>query len=247
MDTPRFTPLPRVLLLEDDAVSAAFLADAIAMWPADVEVATDAATARRLALQHAFDLWLFDAEVADGDALGLLQALRAAGRPAAALAHTADPHAARVEALRTGGFSAVLAKPLGVEALHAALDAAMAAPGPVRVAEPAWHWPAPDAGVWDDAAARRASGDDAAVRRLRALLQAELPAVDDTARRARIDRDHGGLRRCLHRLRAACGFTGAARLGEAATRLARHPQDEAAWEAFHAALEATRQAGPAEA
>ena len=242
MDTPRSSPLPRVLLLEDDAVSAAFLADAIAMLPAEVDVATDAATARQLARRGAYDAWLFDAEVADGDALGLLHALRAAGRGAAALAHTADPLPARVAALEAGGFLAVLAKPLRVDVLHAVLhDALRGTPAP-GVAEPALSWPADSDGVWDDAAARRVSGDDGAVRRLRALLLRELPAVEDTVLGARVDRDRAGLRLCLHRLRAACGFTGAARLGHAATRLARHPSDDDAWQAFLAALEATRRA-----
>lgn len=242
MDTPLSSPLPRVLLLEDDAVSAAFLADAIAMLPADVDVATDAATARVLARRRAYDAWLFDAEVADGDALGLLQALRAAGRRAAALAHTADPLPARVAALEAGGFLAVLAKPLRVEALHAVLrDALLGASAP-GVAEPALPWPADSDGVWDDAAAQRVSGDASAVHRLRRLLLAELQAVADTARSARVDHDRAGLRLCLHRLRAACGFTGAARLGYAATRLARHPGDDDAWQAFLAALEATRDA-----
>lgn len=242
MDTPRSTPLPRVLLLEDDAVSAAFLADAIAMLPAEVEVATDAATARMLARRHPYDLWLFDAEVPDGDARDLLLALRAAGRGAAALAHTADPLPARVAALQAAGFGAVLAKPLGVDALHAVLrDALRAQPTPV-VAEPVALWPTAPDGAWDDLAARRASGDDAHVRRLRALLQAELPAVQDTARRARIDGDRAGLRMCLHRLRAACGFTGAVQLGYAATRLARDPDDADAWSTFLEALDATQRA-----
>ena len=138
----------------------------------------------------------------------------------------------------------MLAKPLRIEALHATLHAALrgaAAPG---IAEPALTWPVDSDDVWDDEAARRASGDDAVVQRLRTLLLAELKAVEDTARSARVDRDRAGLRLCLHRLRAACGFTGAARLGHAATRLARHPADDDAWHAFLAALEATRHASP---
>lgn len=245
MDMPLSSALPRVLLLEDDAVSAAFLADAIAMLPAQVEVAGDAATARMLARRHPYDLWLFDAEVADGDALGLLRALRAAGRGAVALAHTADPWPERVAALQAGGFATVLAKPLGMEALHAVLRDALGAGASHHVAEPALSWPAAGDGVWDDLAALRASGGASTVQRLRTLLQAELTAVEDTARRARVDRDRTGLRMCLHRLRAACGFTGAARLGHAATRLARHPDDATAWAEFLAALDLTRHTPPA--
>ena len=79
---------PRILLLEDDPVSAAFLSAAIESLPARVDAAGTLAEARALASAHTHDLWLFDANLPDGRGVDLLTGFAGAARRHA-LAHTA--------------------------------------------------------------------------------------------------------------------------------------------------------------
>ena len=111
---------PRLLLVEDDPVSAAFLRDAASALPAEVHVARSLAEARRAIDAVRFDLWLVDAHLPDGPGETLLEAT-SEHPDIPALAHTASTEHAVRERLLSAGFRDVLRKPLGIGELHAAI------------------------------------------------------------------------------------------------------------------------------
>lgn len=216
--------LPRVLLVEDDQVSAAFLQEAIAAYPAAVEVAASLAAARRLAEGSGYDLLLIDGRLPDGTGGELLAQLRASGIAAPALAHTAGLDDASRAALLAQGFVEALGKPLGLDAVRAAL---------------ARHLPPPPASDWNDAVALAAlGGDPAHVQALRGLFLAELPGQRARIAAAHAAGDAAALRGELHRLTASCGFVGAARLADAVAGLQATPGDANALRAFETAVDA---------
>lgn len=209
---------PRLLLLEDDPTSAAYLSAALAALPARVDVAGDLAAARRMALApggHA--LWLFDLRLPDGRGDALLAELRAAGFETPALALSADPED------RPAGFVRVLAKPIGAQPLRDAVLALL---------------PAAARPPWDDAAGLAAvAGQSTALATLRRLFLDELPgqreAVASACRGGRTTDAHAA----LHRLKAGCGFVGALALLDAVRALDAAPGDEHALRAFEACVD----------
>ena len=218
---------PRVLLVEDDPVSAAFLRDAATALPARVDVAGSMAEAMELAATCSHDLYLVDANLPDGRGETLLDHARA-GIRTPALAHTAADDVAARDRLLAAGFVEVLRKPLGVATLHAALRRHLPMPSH-RVADT-------DLPDWNDAGALAALGDVAHVDALRALFRRELPG-----QRARISAaagDVAAMHADLHRLAASCGFVGADRLRDAVRHLMASPSDPAAMQAFVAAADA---------
>lgn len=227
--------LPRILLLEDDPVSAAFLAEAIAALPARVEHAASLAEARALGGDQS--LWLFDANLPDGTGASLLAEWRARGLRTPALAHTAEARREELDALIDAGFAEVLLKPLTIAQLQGAIRR-MLGLNPSQDARGSAGIDAPRCGkspVWDDAAALRAlNGQRAHVEAMRGLFLQELPqtvarVVDAFAR------DDAALRAELHRLTAACGFVGAARLRAAVDALRDAPSSSAALARFEGA------------
>ncbi|MGY4515636.1 hybrid sensor histidine kinase/response regulator [Lysobacter sp. HA18] len=230
----------RALLVEDDAVSAAFLEAALARVPLHVDVARNCAAARELAASTRHDLWVFDANLPDGRGDALLIALREQGLMTPAIAHTAAREAEEHERLLAAGFLEVLVKPLSTAETAAAarmalgLDAALPSPTPADPALP----------LWDDASALSALlGDRGHLTALRGLFRPELDVVHRSLADAVDTDDRGEIRSLLHRLRASCGFVGAARLGDAAARLATQEPSEG-WAAFDAVLRATRDQFP---
>ncbi|MGY1531201.1 response regulator [Luteimonas sp. A649] len=236
---------PRILLVEDDQTTAAFLAAAAEALPASVDIVGTHAAARAQAANIAYALWLVDAHLPDGDGAGLLAELRSLGLATPAIAHTAAREHELHQALHDAGFDAVLVKPLSAAALRAALAGTLAGRTGSRVAEP--HPPGPadaaevsgsDLQAWDDAAALRAlNGERAHVEALRQLFLAELPAAHASVMGSARDGDQGVLCDVLHRLRASCGFVGAARLGHAAMALERAPASPEALALFDAAAQ----------
>ncbi|HEY4559568.1 MAG TPA: response regulator [Lysobacter sp.] len=224
----------RALLVEDDAVSAAFLEAALARVPLQVDLARDCAQARALAAGRAYDLWVFDANLPDGRGAALLRALRAVSTTPA-IAHTAAREVEEHESLLAAGFLEVLVKPLStaeiVAAARMALGLVAEAPGTA----------VPDATrpLWDDASALRALlGDRGHLVALRGLFRPELESLEATLRGAIDAGDDADVRSTLHRLRASCGFVGAARLGDAAAALAA-TDAHAGWPGFAAVLRQT--------
>ena len=212
---------PRVLLVEDDPVSAAFLRDAITAFPAEVDLAGSLAAARRQLDARRPDLLLVDAHLPDGTGADFLAALRRDGVDLPALAHTAGLDAALRESLLQRGFVEVLTKPLAVGALHAAL---------------ARHLPPVAQPDWNDRAALAALGDPAHVQALRTLFLAELPGQRERVATAHATGNEQALRAELHRLEASCGFVGASRLAAAVRVLHAAPADPHALRDFDDAV-----------
>ena len=207
-------PLPRILLVEDDPVSRAFLGAAIGSMPAIVDAADSMAAAITLANANPYDLWLFDANLPDGSSPELLARLRVRDNATPALAHTATHDADVSRALRESGFQQVLVKPLPSSAVQSALRQALglAPDSPSSTAGTPADWD-------DESAARALNGNREHIAALRKLFLAELPAISDRVRNAFRNEDFQGLHGELHRLRASCGFVGAARLQQAVQAL----------------------------
>ncbi|HSX63954.1 MAG TPA: Hpt domain-containing protein, partial [Pseudoxanthomonas sp.] len=142
------------------------------------------------------------------------------------------------EQLLGAGFTHVLVKPLTALALQTAVRGVLAGTASgLAVADDGAI--AGDVADWDDEAALRAlHGYAQHVRQLRDLFLAELPSVCDViADSLRLD-DAAALQSVLHRLRASCGFVGAARLAAAVQRLQAAPASPQAREEFELAADA---------
>jgi DNA-binding response OmpR family regulator len=244
---PQGTRIPRVLLVEDDTVAAAFMTDAILALPAEVANAATLTEALRLATAHAFeqralDLYLIDAHLPDGLGSELLAKLRAQGRHEPALAHTAETAKSVLDALIDAGFEEVLIKPLSVSALHGAVrrfaghrfadslrpDRANTGAAATQAAN---EYPSDceartdgKLALWDDDAALRAlNGHHAHVVLMRQLFRGELPKQAERIAAALDTGNHDAARAELHKLLASAGFVGAARLAEHARALQAKP------------------------
>ena len=216
-------PLPRLLLVEDDPVSAVFLRDAATALPAAVDVAGNLAEALASATARPHALYLIDANLPDGRGETLLLQLRERGLDTPALAHTAGCDAAMRERLLAAGFVDVLGKPLGVDDLLDALRRQLAIPPPTCGKLPDWD---------DETAMTALGGQRVHVEAMRELFLKELPA-----QRARIEQaagcgDQAAVRADLHRLAASCGFVGASRLADAVRSLRDAPLDPVALQRF---------------
>ena len=218
-----------VLVVEDDPVSAAFLGEAAAAYPAHVDIAGSLAEALEMIRRRRYALLLVDVNLPDGRGEDLLQTLQAGEVSIRALAHTAELDTGVHEALLRAGFAEVLCKPLGVHVLHAAL---------------ARHLPDSGSGIepaasWDDAAALAAvGGEQSHVDALRNLFLAELPAQCARVNASHAAGDVPSMRAELHRLTASCGFVGAARLASKVRALHASPDDAESLHAFNEAADA---------
>lgn len=216
------TPMPAVLLVEDDPTTLAYLQAITEGLPIRVETATDVSGALAMARARRYALLLVDANLPDGTGASLLRRLREQGVPAPALAHTASDTPAVHDALRAAGFADVLVKPIAAGPWREAIARYLPCDGAAS--------PAPDAHrahaiepLWDEAAAAAAlGGQHANVAGLRRLFLAELPGQLEVLRGS--DADARGAQ--LHRLRASCAFVGAARLHAAVQRLHEAPACE---------------------
>ena len=225
---------PRILLVEDDPVSRAFLAAAAEALPSTIDAAADCAQARQLASQPpGHDLWLVDANLPDGSGIDLLLALRAAAPHTPALAHTASRQRADLEPLLAAGFLEVLVKPITADAWQNAIRRALGGGAMAGAAADADPGPCGKLPNWDDDAALAAlKGEQAHVDALRRLFLDELPAQRQVVVAALAAGDVERAGRELHRLRASCGFVGAARLGAALRMLETEPRSDIALQRF---------------
>jgi DNA-binding response OmpR family regulator len=203
----------KLLLLEDDPVSASFLSEVLQAFPAAVDCVGSCAAAETAARAGNHTLWLFDANLPDGNGADLLQRLRASGSTTPAVALTAESARERLESLANAGFVDVLQKPIAGQALIAAVRKRL---NFVAEAEAI-----PTVAIlWDETRALAAvGGRSESARALRELFLGELPAQVEQIRAAFSASDHAEVRAQLHRLKASCGFVGAAGLLGAVGRL----------------------------
>jgi CheY-like chemotaxis protein/HPt (histidine-containing phosphotransfer) domain-containing protein len=235
--TPLVPAMPRILLVEDDPVSRAFLSAAILPLPATVDAADSMVAAMTLANANRYDLWLFDANLPDGSGTELLVRLRQRDATTPALAHTAADDAHASTTLLDAGFQQVLIKPLPSAAVQAALRQALGLVAAANVPDRAlsnWN---------DDIAASALNGNREHIAVLRKLFLAELPSVCDRVRNAFRNEDFQGLHAELHRLRASCGFVGAARLLQATQALGADERSHANLQEFTLAIQALMDVG----
>lgn len=215
--------VPRVLLVEDDPTSRAFLTAAVEAVPAQVDGADSLAAAFALGASTDYQLWLFDAHLPDGSGIDLLERLRRSHPATPALAHTATGESEVRDLLIASGFSEVLVKPLPAAAVRGAIRRLLGLP---ELDAPAAAAPADEAEapLWDDdAAARALNGNRAHIDTLRDLFVQELPNARRSILAAAELGNLEAMRGELHKLRASCGFVGAARLAQAVQALQAEP------------------------
>lgn len=230
--------LPRILLVEDDPTSSAFLSAVLRDLPAVVDCADTATTARALAAAERYDLWLLDVQLPDGSGTELLAQLRASDPDVPALAHTASTEAALHASLIEAGFAQVLVKPLPAGALQWAVRQALRLP--MGASNSDRDTPSPEWALWDDEAAGRAMNFNREhLDALRNLFLGELPQARTKILAGVHAGDPGVVSAALHRLQASCGFVGAARLRAAVIDLHQAPLDPALVLAFDQAALAT--------
>lgn len=219
--------LPQLLLIEDDAVSAAFLRESLQVLPADVAHAPSFAGTEALLAGGRFDLWLVDANLPDGIAEDWLPRQRQAGHRTPALALTAELFRDRLDTLIAAGFFEALQKPIAMPLLHAAVRRALGhlgeAPARYGAKQPLWD---------DEAALLALGGDHEAMAVLRTMFGQELPQQRDTILVALREGRVQAARDELHKLKASTAIVGAVRIAQAVGVLASIPEDSAARKAF---------------
>jgi DNA-binding response OmpR family regulator len=219
----------RLLLVEDDPISRSFLSEALSALPAQVDCAQDIAGALRLAGEHRHALWLIDAHLPDGEGGDCIKALRGLrGVPVPALAITAGVSREELDELCATGFVEVLLKPVSIALLQATVRRLLGEKSD-SVREPGGG----KLPVWDEARALAAIGGNRdSLQALRKLFLDELPALHQQMDDARSSGDVQSMQAVLHKLKAGCGFVGAARLAQAVTALAHDPLDADGWRRF---------------
>ena len=231
-DPDASAPRPqRILIAEDDPVSASFLGEAMQRLGFEVHACAQGHRALRLAQGKRFDLLLLDCHLPGMGARQILEALQAdagaASRHAPVLATSAEISPAMQRDLQALGCRAVLRKPLRLDDLEQAVRR-FSAGTPVHLV--------------DDAAGLQASGSPDNLRALRTLFAEELATLADEWPALRGDATK--LRERLHRLRSSCGFCGALALQEACAALERSLDADTgvhrrAWAHFESRLDDT--------
>ncbi|WP_448101748.1 response regulator [Luteibacter jiangsuensis] len=210
---PRPSGERHLLVADDDPSTRQFLAGALAAQGYIVALAQDGIEALAMARSQRFDALLLDCRMPRAGAVEVLKALRAdpaaASNAATALATSAEVPAPLRASLLSAGFAGVIEKPCRVASLVDALAATLGLDDGTR--------------ILDDAAGLTAAGDPHTMQALRQLLRAEL--VDLSGALGRLIDDPTELVDRLHRLRSACGFCGAVRLGAQAKVLQGHVRE----------------------
>jgi CheY-like chemotaxis protein len=209
--------VPNILVADDNPVSLRFFSEALAQLGIACELAHDGLETVARAEHARFAVLLLDARMPGLDGFAALARIRAGNGPsreAVAIATTADASASTREALVGAGFVDVVAKPVTVNALRAALAPHL--PGAIAPIAAA----AGGADDLDDVAALSAVGGDVTIlASLRGLFIAELDALPAELAAIAARADAAALRDRLHRLDASAGFCGAPALVRAGAKL----------------------------
>lgn len=203
------------------------MAEALSALPAQVDCAGDIAQAIALAGTYPYALWIIDAHLPDGDGSRCLEALRAR-HDTAALAVTAGAEREELDALCSAGFLGVLLKPVSIALLQGTVRRLLGADSEFQAEAAPGKLP-----VWDEARALAAIGGNVeALRSLRKLFLEELPVLRQQLLAAQMAGNAAGMQALLHKLKAGCGFVGAARLARAVDALDASPLDNGALRHF---------------
>ena len=207
---------PSVLLAEDDPITCEVVQVHLLALGCLVRSTSSVTEAIALGSSHPFDALVLDCQLDGGDAGMVLRALRAnvAGPNAqtAAIAMSAELDDFRFDALIDAGFVDAMEKPIHRSRLRHALAASGVAgllDSRTNLAPIAIHESPP---ALDDTAGLLACGSVEVLTGLRLLLVQELPLhrtqIEDASARG----DLAAMRGCVHRLKSALGFCGAAEL-----------------------------------
>jgi CheY-like chemotaxis protein/HPt (histidine-containing phosphotransfer) domain-containing protein len=216
----RIPALGHILVADDNPLSLAFFAEAIALAGHLATTAADGRQAVATAACQRFDLLLLDTRMPGLDGPAALHSIRSGSGPSRqspAVATSADAGISR-PGLLDAGFGEVLIKPVAIDALRALLDRYLG------------HGEPGDAVLLDHALAlEKAGGSETVVAALRQLLDGELQAlpaeIGDFARNA----DRKALLERLHRLEASAGFCGTPSLAQAVATLRAKIDAGSAW------------------
>jgi two-component system, sensor histidine kinase and response regulator len=215
------TPL-RVLVAEDNELSASLLEKLLARRGHEVTLARNGRDALALAAGGGFDLLLLDVHMPEMDGFQVVEAIRererAAGGHLPVVALTARSRKEDRERCLAAGMDEFLSKPIKADDLYAAVDRLgrkdegermkdeplrMSASGSSLVPDPSL----PGAGLLDPRAVLAAcKGDAAILDGICQVFRAGLPGQLEVVRAALQGRDAGRLREAAHRL---CGTIGA--------------------------------------
>jgi len=207
----------KILLVEDDPITRAFLHTATLSLGVEIDLAASMQQALALAETTVYAAALLDARLPDGSGVDLLRALRQRHPGMLALAHTASTDPEQLQRLREAGFDAAVSKPLPTADWQAAVRALLAEDDTAPAAHRVSVQELPP--LWDDAAACKVLGSGAdTLDALRGLFFGELPDQIKVLERASAASDPALAQDTLHRLSASCGFVGAARLAAAIAR-----------------------------
>jgi DNA-binding response OmpR family regulator len=196
----------RVLLLEDDEVSREFLAEALRLLPLELQVGSCFQEAVALCKQDPYDLIICDMNLTDGT---LLKDYHRLPGSVPVLAISAEINDVTSSALAAIGIRDILAKPMTVDRLHAAVTAVLA-PSALPSEAP----------LWNAAQAERALGNNPLIlANLKQLFARELLQMQAEISMAFEQQSHQQIHQLLHKLKASCGFLGADRLLQACNQL----------------------------
>ena len=196
-------PPATILVVDDDPVCRRHAADVLGADGHRVELVGSVAEARAALSAARYDLVLCDLGLPDGTGAELARA-----SDARIVAMSAELAQDRGEALMQLGFAAAVQKPLRAAVLLGLVRALTAG----AAHEQALASGAIGDRVLDDEAALAVGGGPDVVASLRELLRSELPRQREALARALAAGAVPSARGVLHRLRAACGFCGAAML-----------------------------------
>jgi CheY-like chemotaxis protein len=207
--------MPRILIADDDPISLRFLQGVLTQSGCDAVAVADGTSTLAAAAIQPFDLLLLDRRMPDIGGAELLAALRQQGVSAPAIATSAEIDAATAAQLRSTGFSDIIEKPVSSARLLRVVGAHVHVSSPPATA----GGPTSHVLLDDQAALAATAGDAETLRALRSLLAQELAALETELHDSDplTQPERWGER--LHRLRASCGFCGAANLADAAQKL----------------------------
>ncbi len=214
-----------ILLIEDDDVSRAFLAEALVAPASAVTACAGFTEALRHCGTSRFNLIVSDIRLGDGTLYDMASRLPATTPVLATSAQVDAGVRARLGAI---GIESVLAKPATVTEVRGAVEQVLA-----RALYRA------EILIWDERQALRAlGGNGAAMQSLKSLFRLELPDMAGKIRHAFDSGDTDEIHALLHKLKASCGFLGATRLLDACMALDQRP-DPIRLECFMQALDET--------